>query len=233
MPLGKIKQVSEESFSLIEKITREFSMTIGQMISDTKKSADINLKLESRIKDNILLLAEKLLSQHSLFSGAGFALYNESTVSPWQLAWLYRPQHPRMVSKFCLNKASQSLVDYQTFSWFTKVSDKGYLHGPYVDYVCNSTYTLTYIFPVYFEKRLIGVAATDMMVGQLEQILRETLANDPLPIIMTTTSGRVLFSTHPRFRVGTLQTSHSLTAHLQSQYFILWSESCEGGAMPP
>jgi len=233
MSLGKIKQVSEETFLLIEKTTQKFSITISQMISNTKKVSDINFKLEGRIKDNILLLAEKLLSQHPLFSGAGFVLHNESTVNPWQLAWLYRPQHHRIINKFCLNKASQPLVDYQTFSWFTTVSDKGYLHGPYVDYICNSTYTLTYIFPVYFEKRLIGIAATDVMVGQLEQILRETLINNPLPIIMTTASGRVLFSTHPRFRVGTLQTSHSLIAYLQNPYFTLWGEDDESGAVPP
>ncbi|SEQ97553.1 hypothetical protein SAMN05216522_10996 [Rosenbergiella nectarea] len=235
MPLGKIKRKSEESFSLIEKTTREFSITISQMISESKKIVDINLKLEKKIKENMLFLAEKLLSQQDLLSGAGFALYNESTTRSWEIAWLYRPQSHRLAKNYCLNKASQHLVDYQTFSWFSTVKEtkEGYLHGPYVDYVCNSTYTLTYLYPVYFDKQLIGVAAADVMVGQLERILRDTLANERLPIVMTTPSGRIFFSNLPNYRVGELKSRSALIAHLRSQYFTLWDEDSEYGAIPP
>ena len=237
MPLGKIKRISEESFLLIEKTTQDFSKIIEKMICESKKVVDNNFKLESKIKEKILLLADKVLNQQMLLSGAGFALYNESKNKSWQLAWLYRSLHhpQRLVNKLCLNKASQHFVDYQTFSWFSIVqeTEKGYLHGPYVDYICNSTYTLTYLYPVYFEKKLIGVAATDVMVGQLEQILRDSLGDDYLPVVMTTPSGRILFSNLPHYRVGELKPNDALTAHLKSQYFTLWGEGSECGAMPP
>ena len=237
MLLGKIKRQSEESFLLIEKTTQEFSIIIEQMICESKKVVDHNLKLDGKIKERILILADKVLNQQALLSGAGFALYNESKNKSWQLAWLYRPQHQphQLANKFCLNKASQHLVDYQTFSWFSTVkkTKKGYLHGPYVDYICNSTYTLTYLYPVYFEKQLIGVAATDVMVGQLEQILRDSLANERLPVVMTTPSGRILFSNLPRYRVGELKPNDALTAYQQSQYFTLWGEGSECGAILP
>ncbi len=235
MLLGKIKLKSEESFLLIEKTTQELSYTIGKMISESTKPVDSDLKIEGKIKEKILFIADKVLRQQALLSGAGFALYNEQRNTLWQLTWLYRPNPHRFSNKFCLNTSSQHSVGYQTFSWLStaKKTEKGYLYGPYVDYICHSTYTLTYLYPVYFNENLIGVAAADVAVGQLEHILRGSLANERLPIVMTTPSGRIFFSNLADYRVGELKPNDVLTAHLQSQYFTLWIEENKCGAIPP
>lgn len=168
MLLGKIKHKSEESFLLIEKTTKNLAIAISKIIFESNKIFGVNSKVDIKTRGDILSLVDKILNKHQLISGAGFAIYNESSFESWQLTWLYRPQYHRIVNRFFLNKASTISLNYQTFSWFAKVkeAEEGYLHGPYVDYICNYTYTLTYIYPVYLSKQLFSIAATDIIVGQ-------------------------------------------------------------------
>ncbi|QGX92896.1 hypothetical protein EFZ10_15480 [Tatumella sp. TA1] len=224
MPIGKVKKISDDSFSIIENITKDFSFSITKIISELQKNIATTLKLEKRTKEHILLSANKLLTDNPIISGAGFLLYDPNIINSWQVTWLYRPEYLSTSNRLALNKASQPLLDYHTFSWFAKAkeSGKGYLHGPYVDYVCNASYTLTYLFPLYEGKQLIGIAATDILVGKLEQIIRDTLAHDRTPIVMATPDGRVLFSNHSHYRVGDIHHPAPLMRTLNSSHFVLW-----------
>lgn len=139
MLLGKIKYKSEESFLLIEKTTKNLAIAISKIIFESNKIFYVNSKIDIKIRGDILSLVDKILKKHQLISGAGFAIYNESSFESWQLTWLYRPQNYRIVNRFFLNKASTTSLNYQIFSWFAKVkeAEEGYLHRPYVDYICN------------------------------------------------------------------------------------------------
>ena len=226
MPIREVRKKVEDSFLLIDTITENFSKKVSKIINEYNNII-ITSKIEKRIKDSILSTADNLLTATPLISGVGFVTYNEDISHSWKVAWLYRPDGLRIPNRICLNKASQSLLDYPTFLWFNKVKAfaKGYLHGPYVDYICNANYTLTYLYPVYLDQQLVGIAATDIRVAQIEQIIRETLASHRTALVISTLDGRILFSNHDQYRVGELGLYLPTAPQLSSRYFSFWDVS--------
>ncbi|WP_241622569.1 hypothetical protein [Rosenbergiella australiborealis] len=235
MPLRTVKEKAEESFLLIEEISNELSITIKKIISDSKKTSIVNVRLENKIKEKILFSIENLLIRNDFISGAGFYHHNDFSDNLWKMVWFYQPKYTHRPEKKCLKKVSQPLLDGQIFSWLSRISEdnKGYLYGPYVDYVYDSTYILTYIYPVHLGKQCVGVTTIDIAVGRLEQEIRHTLVNTLAPLVMTTISGRILFSNHPHHRVAELAAAHLSPQYLTSDYFTLWLINDKDGAVLP
>ncbi|MCW2807170.1 MAG: hypothetical protein JWQ93_1125 [Marmoricola sp.] len=72
-----------------------------------------------------------------------------------------------------LNPDSVSFRDYTSLSWFEEPQRTGArtITGPYVDYVCTDSYTLTFTAPLTSGDRFLGVAGVDVLIRWFEQHL--------------------------------------------------------------
>ena len=76
-----------------------------------------------------------------------------------------------------LNPDSVSFRDYTTLSWFEEPQRTGKraITGPYVDYLCTDSYTLTFTAPMVAADRFLGVAGVDVLARWFEQHLFSVL----------------------------------------------------------
>ncbi|WP_288821013.1 cache domain-containing protein [uncultured Leclercia sp.] len=157
-------------------------------------------------------------------SGAGFASHIEATATfneYWLLEWWYKKANGLNQVNLDIDQATQQRLDFRTFEWFklSPLQGEAFIHGPYVDYICNTSYTLTAAVPVYHEGHFVGVAASDILVGQLEE---ELLAcSSAKGVILTNLENRIIFSSQPQSRVGDLLQSHQSEVIFESDYFRL------------
>ncbi|EMF25414.1 hypothetical protein H262_00540 [Citrobacter freundii GTC 09479] len=138
------------------------------------------------------------------------------------LEWWYKKDNGLSQAHLDLDQATQQRLDFRTFEWFkhSPPAGKAYIHGPYVDYICNISYTLTSAVPVYYNDQFLGVAAVDLLVSQIEAELLSCAHPDY--VILTNLENRIIFSSWPRFRVGELLSPANSTVVYQSDYFILY-----------
>ncbi|MRS88906.1 hypothetical protein GJV04_02480 [Enterobacteriaceae bacterium RIT714] len=218
--IDKIEDITastvESTVVLADRI-RE-SITGGQ-----KASAEI--LLEPAVKAVIQGHIQHTLQHNRYCSGAGFASHIEkspTTDEYWLLEWWFKKNNGLQQVNLDLDQATQQRLDFRTFEWFrhTPSVGKAFIHGPYVDYVCNTAYTLTSAVPVYSDGKFLGVAAIDMLVSQIEEELLS--CRHPAKVVLTNRERRIIFSTRPDYRVGNLLSTHPATVLYQSDYFILY-----------
>ncbi len=153
---------------------------------------------------------EKILSSLHLnryCSGAGFACHLESRhrrPTYWHLEWLYKKESSAKPVSLELDQSTQQHLDFSTFEWFRNARDSasGYIQGPYVDYICNTSLTLTSACPVFSGTHFVGVAALDILVSRIEEELLCLCSGKNIRLILTNAENRIFFSNLARFRVG-------------------------------
>lgn len=103
-----------------------------------------------------------------------------------------------------LDESSPDFFDYTVADWFAGPLGTGgrYAAGPYVDHFCTNEYTITFAAPVRVAGRPIGVAAADLLVGQLERRLVPLLRAVGHDAVLTSVDGRVIASASPRWAPG-------------------------------
>ncbi|MBZ0059536.1 MULTISPECIES: cache domain-containing protein [unclassified Leclercia] len=206
-----------ESTATLANLIRE-SITHGQ-----KASAEA--LLDPAVKPIIQEHIRETLKHNRYCSGAGFASHIESSPTTgeyWLLEWWFKKSNGLQQVNLDLDQATQQRLDFRTFEWFKHASSSGkaFIHGPYVDYVCNTAYTLTSAVPVFSDQQFLGVAAIDMLVGQIEEEL--LTCRHPDRVVLTNRENRIIFSTWPHYRVGNLLTIPPATVLYQSDYFFLY-----------
>ncbi|RPH30121.1 hypothetical protein EHN07_03135 [Buttiauxella warmboldiae] len=201
---------------LSEKIDSIINCTIDStaaLAKDIESSlADIeNVNLEQLLEPSVRKMIQeqikKRLNSNVYCSGAGFASHIESTPANkefWLLEWWYKKADGVKQVNLDLDQATQQRLDFRTFEWFKQAPTVGnaFIHGPYVDYICNTSYTITAAVPVYFRQQFLGVAAIDLLVSRVEEELLPYVARET--VFVTNKERRIVFSTHPRLRVGDL-----------------------------
>jgi hypothetical protein len=222
-----LRTLSEKIDSIINSTIASTGMLAKDIESSLAEIKDVNLghllepAVRKMIQDNI----KATLNSNVYCSGAGFASHIESNSSNkefWLLEWWYKKADGVKQVNLDLDQATQQRLDFRTFEWFKQAPDVGnaFIHGPYVDYICNTSYTLTSAVPVYFNEQFLGVAAIDILVSRVEDELLPYAANDK--VILTNKDARIVFSSHPRFRVGDLLETTSATLVYDNDYFNLY-----------
>ncbi|WP_127956965.1 cache domain-containing protein [Serratia microhaemolytica] len=149
------------------------------------------------------------LQQNLWCNGAGFAshaLIEESDEEYWTLEW-WRQEGPSIQpAQLEQNQAQRKRLDFRLFDWFEQPAycHRPFIDGPYVDYVCNSAYTITIAHPVLVEGNFAGVVALDVLVSTLDRLLQPTLGAIKQPAIVINDQARVVSSTTPALRSGAL-----------------------------
>jgi hypothetical protein len=105
-----------------------------------------------------------------------------------------------------LDPNSERFLDYTRQSWFTVPRDTGRRHitGPYVDYLCTDTYTLTFTVPVRRDGDFAGVVGADVVVRELERTLQPKLRALSGRAALVNAQSRVIASNNTRQATGSL-----------------------------
>ncbi|MRS15364.1 hypothetical protein GJV06_10760 [Enterobacteriaceae bacterium RIT691] len=218
----KIEDITRSTVEATVKLAQE----IQQSVADQPGSSTDMFLLPS-VKSVIQQHIKTSLSQTPYCSGAGFASHIASTPTTqefWVLEWWYKRADGVEQVNLDLDQATQQRLDFRTFEWFRHSPPDGqaYIHGPYVDYICNTSYTLTSAVPVYSKGQFMGVAAIDMLVSRIEDELLATPRQQP--VVLTNLDKRIFFSTLPRYRVGDLLDTSTLQQCYESDYFRLYQK---------
>ncbi|QGX91986.1 hypothetical protein EFZ10_10315 [Tatumella sp. TA1] len=170
-------------------------------------------------------LIRDALSTNRFASGAGFAYHADSPLNPqatWSLFWMYKEAADGTTLE--LTPLTHQHLDFRTFEWFlkTKSSKDHYFHGPYVDYICNTSYTMTSAAPIFIEECFYGVAAIDILVSRIEEEIVNALSSPRTKLVVTNSFGRIIFSTLTGYRVGDILGSSTLRLSHQHALFSLY-----------
>lgn len=222
-----LRTLSEKIDSIINSTIDSTGLLAKDIESSLADIKDVNLEhlLEPAVRKTIQDNIKATLNSNVYCSGAGFASHIENSANNkefWLLEWWYKKADGVKQVNLDLDQATQQRLDFRTFEWFKQAPDVGnaFIHGPYVDYICNTSYTLTSAVPVYFNKQFLGVAAIDILVSRVEDELLPYAVNDK--VILTNKDARIVFSTHPRFRVGDLLDTKNATLVYENAYFNLY-----------
>ncbi|QHM70995.1 cache domain-containing protein [Mixta intestinalis] len=206
--------------------TGSLAARIGETLSYSQASSP-EVLLEPAVKTAIQAHIKATLNDNPYCSGTGFASHIESAGSVreyWLLEWWYKKDNGLTQVSLDLDQATQQRLDFRTFEWFKSSPTKGsaYIHGPYVDYICNTSLTLTAAFPVCVQGKTLGVAALDILVSRVEEELLPLCQQQR--IILTNRDRRIVFSTNPLLRIGELLNAPENEPVYQTDYFMLYRQ---------
>ena len=225
-PLLSVISALENLFEKCSLSSQQLAQQLTELLTPCIASASpqglaINDFPKSAIED----LINQTLADNPFCSGAGFAYHADTVLNPqasWSLFWVYRDSG--YGSALELNQLTHQHLDFRTFEWFlkTKISKSHYFHGPYVDYICNTSYTMTSAAPIFSDNCFYGVAAVDILVSRIEEEVLRSLASTPLKLVLTNCFGRIIFSTLTGYRVGDIVRGDQLTMSHQHPFFLLY-----------
>ncbi|MDI9219404.1 cache domain-containing protein [Pantoea sp. EA-12] len=206
----RIVNTLEDLFAAVTMSTKDLSASINHTLAAIPVAGIASDKQrESSLRKSLYPAIEKILLESQYCSGAGFAshLATENLAQPyWFLEWWFKNPKSNQQSCLDLDQATQQRLDFSTFEWFknTPEAEDVYLHGPYVDYVCTSAYTITAASPVLIDGNMVGVAAVDILVSRIEEALLPMIKQTSSKVIITNNDNRVIFSSHLKYRTGSL-----------------------------
>lgn len=222
--ISKIQQIYDSTVittkALSENITKTLALQADQF-------PDAAFNYDPMSKDEIQHHIKSSLYENNYCSGAGFAFHLEGQPQRsehWHLEWMYKKPVGQQPVNFELDKATQPHLDFSTFEWFKNAKDakETYFHGPYVDYICNTSYTLTSAYPVYINDYFIGVAALDLLVSRIEEELLHLCSSSDLAIILTNHDKRIIFSNKAKYRVGEILKAENITRIYKSTFYSVY-----------
>ncbi|WP_227318733.1 cache domain-containing protein [Cedecea davisae] len=216
----KIDDIIKSTIEATVSLAHDIESALGEF-----RGHDLKLLLDPAVKKMIQGHIKETLNNTVYCSGSGFASHIEASADNkefWLLEWWYKKADGVNKVNLDLDQATQQRLDFRTFEWFKRAPEHGkaYIHGPYVDYVCNTSYTLTSAMPVYFNQRFIGVAAIDLLVSKVEEELLPLFNNHK--VVLTNIDKRIIFSSWPKYRVGDLFNTGDVQPMYQSDYCTLY-----------
>ncbi|MFT4021555.1 MAG: cache domain-containing protein [Acinetobacter sp.] len=176
---------------------------------DLTATQDLKILLSAPYRQQVQHTIQNILNNYEHCNGAGFASHvasHSQNGDYWILEWWFKDESRIEQAHLELDQGTQQRLDFRTFDWFhqASASDQTYVHGPYVDYICNTAYTITAAHPIYVETQFIGVAVVDILVATLEKRLIQTIKQIGCPVIITNQSDRVIISSLAKVRVGSI-----------------------------
>lgn len=113
-------------------------------------------------------------------------------------------------STFDLNQNIQQRLDINVLHWIDWKVLKYYgiyIYGPHIDYSCYAALTISVVAPIFWQKKLVGIAVIDLLVADLEKLIAPLLNKIQYSIVITNEDFRIVFSNSVLFRTGDLFTA--------------------------
>lgn len=162
------------------------------------------------------LVLPPLREPDPLLIGAGFVAAPEfAGGSDLHFSWWLGPLQDNPIfgattAPSRLDLASRSyagyLRDLDSLEWYSipRRTRRTHITGPYIDQLCACDYIVTVTSPVESADGMIGVVGVDVYVKRLERELLPSLLASGRGLALVNASGRVLVSTDPSVRVGSV-----------------------------
>ncbi|MDQ8934541.1 PDC sensor domain-containing protein [Acinetobacter rudis] len=200
-----LNQLIDETMSTAAGLAQKSS----QIIDHSHIQQNKGVKLSSLERTAIQLEIQSALQQSHSSHGIGFASYSPTTQIEqdyWTLEWWYKQENQLQQAQFENYQNTQRFLDFRSFEWFQlpAKTQQPYVHGPYVDYICNDAYTITIAYPVMQNNQFLGVIAIDILVATLEQMILPKLKNIEQKAVIINQNSRVIASNDVSIRTGTL-----------------------------
>ncbi|UOO88829.1 cache domain-containing protein [Vitreoscilla massiliensis] len=206
----KLLQQMHDIMDSIAAATRQLAAELSQVCSDhLHTDSEDSLLLTPQIRSVFQSHIQTILKQNPYCTGAGFASHihmKSKDHDYWMLEWWLKDNNDIKQALFELDQGTQQRLDFRTFEWFHKTHqhDATYIHGPYVDYICNTDYTITSAHAVSVNGQFVGVAVIDILVAKLEQFIAPYLGADAPKVLLTNQENRVIISNVPQIRIGSI-----------------------------
>jgi hypothetical protein len=122
----------------------------------------------------------------------------------WLEWWWTTPAGTPEALRINLDPTAPDFFDYTTADWYATPARTlaRRVSGPYVDYVCTNTYTITLATPVCHDGQLLGISAADVLISSLEQRVLPVLTAMPHPVVLANGDRRVIASNSPNWAPG-------------------------------
>ena len=173
---------TETLLTQLHDILGSIAVSTRQLAEELAQVFAANLHIDS--EDSLLLTPhirhifqnhiQTTLRQNPYCTGAGFASHihmKSKDHDYWMLEWWLKDNNAIKQALFEQDQGTQQRLDFRTFEWFHKTHQHNttYIHGPYVDYICNTDYTIT-------SAHAVSVMALRRRAGALEA--REAAVRD-------------------------------------------------------
>ncbi|WP_340622392.1 cache domain-containing protein [Xenorhabdus siamensis] len=166
----------------------------------------------------------EVLHNNAWCNGAGFASYAVTEAAGeekgyWTLEWWRQEGNTIQYAQLEHNQEQHKRLDFRLFEWFRQPASRHLpiIDGPYVDYVCNGAYTITIAHPVLIGEEFVGVAAVDMLVSTLDRLFLPVLGAIGKPALIINDDARVVTSTVPGVRSGSLLKSQGINRSAEGE----------------
>ncbi|WP_338882321.1 MULTISPECIES: cache domain-containing protein [Xenorhabdus] len=195
------------------------------------------VRLEQKQRSALQKHIHDVLRNNIWCNGAGFASYavtkavGKENDDYWTLEWWRQEGNTIQYAQLENNQEQRRRLDFRLFEWFRQPASRHLpvIDGPYVDYVCNGAYTITVAHPVLIGEKFAGVAAVDILVSTLDRLLLPILSAIGKPALIINDDARVVTSTVPGVRSGSLlknqDISQSTDGEIPSLRLVILPES--------
>ena len=218
-------------FGSIATATEQLANELAQVFAEHLHiDSEDSLLLTPHIRGVFQTHIQAILKCNPYCTGAGFASHihvKSKDHDYWMLEWWLKDNNDIKQALYELDQGTQQRLDFRTFEWFHKTHQHNatYIHGPYVDYICNTDYTITSAHAVSVNGQFVGVAVIDILVAKLEQLLAPFLGADSPKVLLTNLENRVIVCNSPRIRTGSIYQASGQTAPVATiaEHFKLYA----------
>lgn len=215
----KISSIAGLFMQSIQQLAADFQQVF---LSSATQNLTTGILCSPELRLGLQTAIQPRLENDPYCHGAGFASYideKQTNSEYWLLEWwLKQPTSDHLQLE--LDQGTQQRLDFRTFEWFnhTECSQTPYIHGPYVDYICSTAYTLTAAQPIYVNQQFMGVAVMDLLVATFEECISEELKLIDDVVCITNQEGRVIVSNTAKYRIGSLIHDNQVQAYQKNTY---------------
>ena len=216
-------------FGSIATATEQLAHELAQVFAEhLHTDSEDSLLLTPHIRGVFQTHIQAILKHNPYCTGAGFASHihvKSKDHDYWMLEWWLKDNNDIKQALYELDQGTQQRLDFRTFEWFHKTHQHNttYIHGPYVDYICNTDYTITSAHAVSVNGQFVGVAVIDILVAKLEQLIAPCLG--ATKVLLTNLENRVIVSNVPQIRTGSIYQAAANTAAVATiaEHFKLYA----------
>ncbi|MEB3754504.1 cache domain-containing protein [Acinetobacter sp. MD2(2019)] len=227
LPLEQLQRLLTHIMQHMDHATRDLAFALQEELeSHFVQTVDLKQLLSTHIREQVQMLIRRSVERNEYCHGAGFAchLNAEKQKDYWILEWWFKEDN--RIEQANLDQGTQQRLDFRTFEWFNQAAAQQttHFHGPYVDYICNTAYTITAAHPIFVQQQFIGVAVIDLMVANLEKYLTPAIKALNQKVVISNSDNRVIISNDPLIRTGSIfKALDRMHEHLNHDYPIrLW-----------
>lgn len=223
MQIEQIQTMLNQVVIEITQAAQHLATQASQVLSSDSVLTQGGVKLTESDRNHLQTYIQTALEQSHYSHGMGFASYSTATDQQqgyWTLEWWYKKDHKIQQAELESYQEMQQRLDFRLFDWFNHPAEnkQPYVEGPYVDYICNHAYTITFSHPVMIDQQFVGVVVIDLLVSTLDQLVLPKLKMLNQIAVVTNDDARIILSNTAKYRTGALFREKTAEKSTQQQH---------------